>query len=99
MTGATDDKPCPRCAEMIKAKAAVCRFCGHEMELGQPQAAPAVSEQAIFDSMFRRQRPSGGPKQYSPAAWTFQGCFGCLGAALVILLLLIALPNIIGRVP
>lgn len=27
-------KECPRCAEVIRAKAVVCRFCGHEMALG-----------------------------------------------------------------
>ena len=25
-----DEKTCPRCAEKVKAAAAVCRFCGHE---------------------------------------------------------------------
>jgi len=27
-----DSKVCPRCAETIKAKAVVCRYCGHEFE-------------------------------------------------------------------
>ncbi len=26
----SDTKPCPRCAETVKAAAVVCRFCGHE---------------------------------------------------------------------
>lgn len=35
-TGVVAEKTCPRCAETIKAAAAVCRFCGHEF----PQSAP-----------------------------------------------------------
>ena len=29
---ATDTKECPYCAETIKAKATICRFCGHELK-------------------------------------------------------------------
>lgn len=28
------EKTCPRCAERVKAAAAICRFCGHEFETG-----------------------------------------------------------------
>lgn len=33
-----DTKDCPRCAEKIKAKALVCRFCGHPFEASAPGA-------------------------------------------------------------
>ena len=31
-TASGDTRECPRCAEVIKAKAKVCRFCGAELE-------------------------------------------------------------------
>ena len=33
----SDERPCPRCAEVIKKAATVCRFCGAEL---QPETAP-----------------------------------------------------------
>jgi len=35
-------KTCPRCAEPVRAKAAVCRYCGHEFEVSA-RASPLVS--------------------------------------------------------
>jgi hypothetical protein len=32
ISSSPDDKKCPRCAELVKVEAAVCRFCGHEFE-------------------------------------------------------------------
>lgn len=29
------EKSCPRCAEMVRANAVICRFCGHEFEPGR----------------------------------------------------------------
>ena len=31
-----ETKECPRCAEAVKFRAKVCRFCGHEFELAKP---------------------------------------------------------------
>jgi hypothetical protein len=33
LTLGEDERECPRCAETIKARAKVCRFCGHDLEL------------------------------------------------------------------
>lgn len=35
-----DTKTCPRCAEMVKAAAKVCRFCGYEFEPSAALAGP-----------------------------------------------------------
>lgn len=40
MTVGDDEKECPSCAEVIRAKAVRCRFCGHEMELAPAAALP-----------------------------------------------------------
>src|SRR4029450_6981661 len=37
----SDEKTCPRCAEMIKRAAVVCRFCGHEFAPAPPPESPA----------------------------------------------------------
>lgn len=34
MTSKVDSKVCPRCAETVKKKALVCRYCGYEFEEG-----------------------------------------------------------------
>ena len=41
----TDEKKCSKCAEMVKAEAKVCRFCGHDFE-GAPAASAQPREQA-----------------------------------------------------
>lgn len=39
-----DQKECPRCAEMVKARAKICRFCTHEFEEQEAQAEIIASE-------------------------------------------------------
>lgn len=36
-----ENKKCPHCAEIIKAEARVCRFCGREVAAVDPPTAPA----------------------------------------------------------
>lgn len=43
-----DTKPCPQCAEAIKADAKVCRFCGNR-EFPEPETSDA--EDAFFASL------------------------------------------------
>lgn len=40
---ATDTMECPRCAETIKAKAKVCRFCGYELAPMPPRETSTTS--------------------------------------------------------
>ena len=35
-----ETKPCPACAETVKAAARICRFCKYDFEAGAPAAAP-----------------------------------------------------------
>lgn len=42
----SDTKPCPYCAETIKAEAAVCRFCGRD--LTRPAAKPKNPALGMF---------------------------------------------------
>lgn len=41
----SDTKECPKCAEAIKAKALVCRFCGFNLETGDKQPVPQQAAQ------------------------------------------------------
>lgn len=44
---ASDTVECPRCAETIKRRAKICRFCQHELPeqpLGEPEISSAASE-------------------------------------------------------
>jgi hypothetical protein len=45
----THDRPCPECAEPIKAAARVCRFCGHRLD-APAAAGPAPAAQAASAS-------------------------------------------------
>jgi len=42
-------KKCPRCAEIVKAEAKVCRFCGHDFELQERVSAIEPSSQMDRD--------------------------------------------------
>jgi hypothetical protein len=46
--------PCPRCAELIMPSAAMCRFCGHELE------APVPSAPQEPPTMRRPRQPAHG---------------------------------------
>ncbi len=89
-------KDCPRCAEQIRAKAVVCRFCGHEMA-GSPMPPAGPPEvRSLFSS-----GPSG-PRQgraYTPFETGFGGCVGCASALIVIPILLLMVVLAIGRMP
>ena len=41
----TDEKKCPKCAELVKAEAQVCRFCGHDFQ-GPPSATATPPKEA-----------------------------------------------------
>ncbi len=41
---AAAEKTCPKCAETVKAAAAVCRFCGHQFEPASIVAAPQPTD-------------------------------------------------------
>ena len=47
MDSQPNEKECPRCAETIKAKAVVCRYCRHEM--GIEVARPAAPGRSAWD--------------------------------------------------
>lgn len=40
----SDDKVCPRCAETVKAAAAVCRYCGFDFEIPAEKQAPGQDD-------------------------------------------------------
>ena len=42
---ASETRECPYCAETIKARARVCRFCGRD--LSGPETGPAVTAQQV----------------------------------------------------
>ena len=64
-TRAVDEgmKKCPFCAEMIRAEALVCRYCGREVQVGMPAVNDAALERRIVE-----QKREIGPEVYSSAA-------------------------------
>lgn len=46
MVQAGSHKACPKCAEMVKAAATVCRFCGHDFDNpdGPAKTLPVIAE-------------------------------------------------------
>ena len=49
-----DTKECPMCAETVKAKAKICRFCKHEFEFETEEIAPpAKTKETLYDVHFK----------------------------------------------
>lgn len=42
LEGSVETKECPKCAETVKAKATVCRFCNHEFEESIKSSEPKI---------------------------------------------------------
>jgi hypothetical protein len=70
-----DTKECPMCAETVKAKAKICRFCKHKFELETEEIAPpAKTKETLYDVHFK-----GLLKDYyeDEAAKILKSIFGC----------------------
>lgn len=84
----TGEKECPRCAETIKAKAVVCRFCGYDYELGEiPGRSAQDSDSRVRPSLRRCPRCDSirtRVSKISPTGW------------ILIVIGLVASPALIG---
>ena len=59
---ALDEKTCPKCAEQVKAAAAVCRFCGHEFKI---EPFPVAAEKSLaHDELMAKYGISHDGDQY-----------------------------------
>ncbi|HZU98900.1 MAG TPA: hypothetical protein VFF73_19490, partial [Planctomycetota bacterium] len=55
-TPPNEDIDCPRCAERIKARAKVCRYCGADLVAEEQKSAPIVTAQTPLTPLVRRTR-------------------------------------------
>lgn len=51
-------KRCPDCAEIVRAEARKCRFCGSDISNTQPPSATGYASDLIYDQTRNQRRPS-----------------------------------------
>ncbi len=74
-----DEKECPFCAEIIKAKAKVCKHCGREMDVSPPEESQQKNAVDDLKKSAAELKTAG-----SNVSKNFKGCGGCLFLLLII---------------
>lgn len=79
-----DEKRCPRCAEIVKKQAAVCRFCQYNFSRPAGEYAPPSDRPQVIYT--------------APQKNSFQSCMGCVGVCAAVFAGILVLANVLDAV-